>query len=204
VRIAAADREVRRLKPLVGNNYTSRQSFDGANDEASLARAELADQEAAITAARAKLARAEVEVNRRTIRAPIDGTVVRRFVQLGDGISILNVTTLFWLAPSTPQIVRAEVDAVDAPRLAVGQVADITLVGNEVRHFRGRVKRLGDVLSPRRRSPFGLQDSKLRGPTAADGDSGSLECIITFDSPAPQLFLGQQVKVQIEAPLTNQ
>ena len=42
--------------------------------------------------------------------APADGAIVRRLVRPGDGVSTLNVTPLFWFAPGTNAIVRAEAD----------------------------------------------------------------------------------------------
>ena len=189
VREAAAAREYERLLPLARTEAVSRKALDQAGDALRLARSELAAQRAAVETARARRAAAEHEIAQRTVRAPSDGVIVRRLARAGDGVSTLNVTTLFWLAPSTPPIVRAEIEESFADRVRPGMAAEIAAESDESRVFPARVVRVGRAFGPRRVT---VHDPRDRA------DVRVLEVILGAGDVPPDVPLGQRVIVRFE------
>ena len=189
VREAAAAREYERLLPLARTEAVSRKALDQAGDALRLARSELAAQRAAAETARARRAAAEHEIAQRTVRAPSDGVIVRRLARAGDGVSTLNVTTLFWLAPATPPIVRAEIEESFADRVRPGMAAEIAAESDESRVFPARVVRVGRAFGPRRVT---VHDPRDRA------DVRVLEVILGAGDVPPDVPLGQRVIVRFE------
>lgn len=185
LRLAAAQREYARLVPLASDESVARQELDEAKDQLALLQAEIEAAQAAVESASSREKVAAYEVEQRQVRAPLDGQVVRRQARPGDGISTLNVTPLFLFAPTSPLIVRAEleerfVDAVrpDMPAVIVPQ-ADETQV------FSGKVLRVGRM--------FG-QPEPTDDP-AAKADIRTVECVLSIDQQ--DLRIGQRVLVRI-------
>ena len=191
VRVEKARRERDRLTPLARTRAVAQKALDDAETELRLATAELAQRKAEIATAEAQVRSASYEREVRTIRAPSDGVIVRRLVRPGDGLSTLNVTSLFYFAPSTERVVRAEVDEQFAPLLREGQSADISLEADQGSvAARGRVTRIGRAYGPRRATTYEPRDR---------ADVRILEAIISFDGPAPPVPLGQRVIVRFNS-----
>lgn len=187
VRETAAVREYDRLLPLAHSEAVSRKALDQAGDALRLARSELAAQRAAVETARARKAAAEHEVAERTVRAPSDGVIVRRLARAGDGVSTLNVTTLFWLAPATQPIVRAEIEESFADRVHSGMSAEVVSESDESRVRTARVVRVGRAFGPRRVT---VHDPRDRA------DVRVLEVILALDGASGDTPLGQRVIVR--------
>lgn len=187
VREAAAEREYERLLLLASSEAVSRKALDQASDALRLARSELAAQRAAVETARARRAASEHEIAQRTVRAPSDGVIVRRLARAGDGVSTLNVTTLFWLAPTTPPIVRAELEESFASRVREGMTAEVFAESDEARVFSARVLRVGRAFGPRRVT---VHDPRDRA------DVRVLEVILGLGEAPAGVPLGQRVIVR--------
>ncbi|CAG0969455.1 hypothetical protein MYXO_01211 [Myxococcaceae bacterium] len=187
VRERAAVREHERLAKLARSEAVSRRALDQAADELRLARSELAARRAAIETAKAREIAARHEVFERSVRAPTDGTIVRRLARPGDGVSIQTVTTLFWLAPATPPIVRAEIEESFADRVTPGMEAEVVSESDESRGFAARVARVGRAFGPRRMT---VHDPRDRA------DVRVLEVVLGFREPPEHLPLGQRVIVR--------
>lgn len=191
VRILAARRELARLDPLVSRNAEPRQKLDEQRDALKLAEAELAQARTAIQLAEARLQAVLAEIDQRIVRAPLDGVIVRRLSRPGDGVSTLNVTPMFWLAPATPPLVRTELTEQAIERIRPGQSVDIALEPEESLHMTGRVERVGLAFAPRRVTVY---DPRERN------DLRVVEVVIALQNldtlPYPPL-LGQRVIVRI-------
>lgn len=101
-----------------------------------------------LEAARAALERSREQLGFMTLRAPMDGVVIRRDGEIGDLIPANQV--LFYLANDAPLRINAEVDEEDLPRLAVGQRALIRADAFRSRVFEGVVNEItprGDPVS---------------------------------------------------------
>lgn len=188
IRESAAAREHARLTTLARSDAVSRRALDEAVDALRLARSDLAAQRAAVATAVAREAAARHEMDERTVRAPSDGTIVRRLARPGDGVSTLSVTTLFWLAPDGPPIVRAEIEESFADRVRPGMPAKVVFESDESRDLGARVTRVGRAFGPRRVT---VHDPRDRA------DVRVIEVILALDAPAADLPLGQRMIVRI-------
>ena len=110
VQLDAAVREEKRLERLIAENATSQQIYQQAQDNTRQLRAQVVAQKSSIALVRAQLAEANYQVELYVIRAPADGTIVRRYANPGSGASTFSVTAMFQLQPDSLRIVRAEVE----------------------------------------------------------------------------------------------
>jgi HlyD family secretion protein len=106
-----------------------------------VARAMLAAAEATVQQKQAALAQAQVDLDNTQIRAPVDGVVVARNVDVGQTVAAsLQAPTLFLIAQDlTKMQVDTNVDEADIGRVALDQEATFTVDSFPGQTFRGRV-----------------------------------------------------------------
>jgi HlyD family secretion protein len=106
-----------------------------------VARAMLAAAEATVQQKQAALAQAQVDLDNSEIRAPVDGVVVARNVDVGQTVAAsLQAPTLFLIAQDlTKMQVDTNVDEADVGRVALDQEATFTVDSFPGQTFRGRV-----------------------------------------------------------------
>ncbi|MDP1709074.1 MAG: efflux RND transporter periplasmic adaptor subunit [Gammaproteobacteria bacterium] len=97
--------EVKRLTPLLAKGYVGKQAYDRT----------VSDH----TQAQASLAAAQQVVNDLSLRAPMDGIVLRQDGEPGETVTSTQV--LFWVGETSPLRITAEVDEEDIPRVKTGQ-----------------------------------------------------------------------------------
>ncbi len=104
-------------------------------------RAQQAAAEAQVRQKQAVLAQAQVDLNNSYIRAPVDGIVVSRNVDVGQTVAAsLQAPTLFLIAQDlTKMQVDTNVDEADIGRVALDQGVTFTVDSYPGRNFRGRV-----------------------------------------------------------------
>lgn len=138
-RLATAEYE--RVQAVSGSGAISREDVErrAAAAEMRLARAKVV--EAQLREAEARLARAEV-------RAPADGVVLARAVEVGQ--TATQGVVLFRIARDGKVELRGEVAEQDMPHLKVGQKAAVRIVGVD-REFEGQVWLLGPTIDPKTR-----------------------------------------------------
>ena len=183
--IAAAQREVDRLKPLIAARFVSSQSVDQALDAVHNANATLEAQHAAVAVAQTQLDQARYSLDQTIIRAPIDGRIVRRYANPGVGASTLNVTAMFDLEPVGQRIVRAEVSESAEPFVAVGEPVQLVAEADQSKSYPGKVLRIAPV--------FGARKLQSDDPSARTDDR-VVEVVASADG-APFL-IGQRVLVK--------
>ena len=181
IRLAATQREEARLAPLAPDQLVTMQEMDQARDQVKLAQAEISASQSALQVASRKLEVARYEIEQRTVRAPLDGQIVRRQARPGDGVSTLNVTPMFVFAPDAPRIVRAELEERFLSNVKPGQMAQVVIEADERQVFSAKVIRLARVVGMRSPSddPGEKQDARVA------------ECVLSID--APNLLIGQRV-----------
>jgi RND family efflux transporter MFP subunit len=99
-----------------------------------------------VKVAEAQLAEAQARLGRAEIRAPADGTILTRSVELGQ-TAVAGGPALFRLAQGNEIELRGEVAEQDLPMLKAGQPATVTLTGLD-QEFPGRLRLLGAVIDP--------------------------------------------------------
>jgi HlyD family secretion protein len=116
-------------------------SMLAAQSELSAAHAEEAAQMAAIDLASATLRMARINLDRTVIRAPINGIVIRRSVELGQTVAAsLEAPKLFTIAHDLHEMrVHARVDEADIGQIRIGQNARFAVDAYPDRAFAGQV-----------------------------------------------------------------
>jgi len=104
----------------------------------------------------ARLAEAEVEYSRKLlektrVRAPIAGTVIRRYLDDGEGIT--PEIPIVAIADTSRIWINAEVDETDTGRIHVGDRASVTSDAYPGKVFNGRVQQIADYAGARRVKP---------------------------------------------------
>ncbi|MGG5810745.1 efflux RND transporter periplasmic adaptor subunit [Falsiroseomonas sp. CW058] len=116
----------------------------GAEAATRTAAAQVAAAEAAQAQRAAQLQQVEVDLANATIRAPIDGVVVSRNVDLGQTVAAsLQAPILFMVAASLDEMeVWATVDESDIGRIRAGQEVTFTVAAHPGVNLRGAVKEI--------------------------------------------------------------
>lgn len=185
VQLAAAEREEKRLERLIADNATSQQTYQQAQDATSQLRAQLTAQKAAVSLARAQLAEANYQVELYVIRAPTDGTIVRRYANPGSGASTFSVTAMFQLQPDTKRIIRAEVEERSVTLVKAGQKVEIVPESDQTKVYSGEVLRIAGVMGAR----------KLRSDDPSErADERVVEVVV--DAEQAPVLVGQRVLVK--------
>ena len=130
---------------LVARGWTSVQSADAAD--------------AAYRMAQANVAQLAVMKSYEVLRAPFDGTVTARYVDMGALVqsSVTNQTSnqpVVTIADMSKLRVDVYADQGDVPFIHVGDMADVTDAANPSRRVRARIARTSDELDPRTRTLF--------------------------------------------------
>ncbi len=144
---------------------------------------------AAVAAAEAQLTQARTALSYVEPRAPADGVVVRRLVEVGEQVTTVPPTVAFVVADLGHLQLRTEIDEVDVSRVHVGQHAFATADAWGARRFPGRVVRIAHALG---RKQIVLDDPHQRFDTRV------LEVIVALDDPSG-LPLGLRMDVALDA-----
>jgi HlyD family secretion protein len=116
----------------------------GAEAALRTSRAQVAAAEAARAQRAAQLQQVEVDLANATIRAPIDGVVISRNIDIGQTVAAsLQSPILFQIAASLDEMeVWATVDESDIGRIAPNQEVTFTVAAHPGVNLRGRVKEI--------------------------------------------------------------
>jgi multidrug resistance efflux pump len=150
---------------------------------------DLAISRAQVEQAEAAVHQAEVNLERLTTRAPIDGTILQNKVRLGQYAQCGPLAEpLMIFGGSGSMHVRADVDESDAWRVKAGTPA--------VAHVRGNSK-LTYALEFVRFEPAVIPKKSLTGDSTERVDTRVLQVIYRFRDPHAQVYDGQQMDVFI-------
>lgn len=155
VALAEAERNLKRNQMLVEKGFVSQAALETAQAAVATAReqvktaqaqravgeAQVRNGEALVKQRESQLAQAKVDLERTTIRAPVDGIVISRSVDAGQTVAAsLQAPTLFLIARNlTDMQVEASIDESEIGRIAVGQEATFTVDSFPGRTFRGKI-----------------------------------------------------------------
>lgn len=208
--------DLHRMKNLYKAGAVSRQQYEAATAGATAADSQLAATRAGLAAAQAgatqisieqggvkasqarigqaeaALHLAELNLAHATITSPVDGTVVKRFVNAGEMVA--PGQPLFDITQSNDVWVVANVEETDIHRVQVGAPVDITVDAYPGRHFKGHV---ADVIGA-----TGSEFSLIPQNNAVGNFTKVVQRIpvrIDLDRPEPDLKPGMSAVVSIEA-----
>lgn len=185
VQLEAAVREEARLLRLTSEDAASTQAYEQAQDRTKQLRAQVDAQKTSIALVRAQLAEANYQVELHIIRAPADGTIVRRYANPGSGASTFSVTAMFQLQPAAQRIVRAEVEERSINAVKIGQKVEIVPESDQQAKYPGEVIRIAAVMGSR----------KLRSDDPSErADERVVEVVVNAE--AAPVLVGQRVLVK--------
>ncbi len=136
-------RQVERNDSLLAQGAISQQAYDDLQTQFASARARLEE-------ARANLALSREDLEDATIRAPFDGRVGAREIDLGDFVSV--GAPLFTVVDDDPLEIQFSVPERHLGRLHVGSPVEVTVQSMPDRTFRGEVDFVSPYVEPASRS----------------------------------------------------
>ena len=204
-----AEAEMLRRQKLFAAGVISREEEDRFTKEYEVARARFEEMshhhdlvdadareedramaEANLQLSRARLEEARAVLDKTFIRAPIDGTVLRRYHRAGESVanSATNPDPIFTIGDKRALRVRIDVDEADVNKLVLGQAAYVTADAYGSQRFPGHVVRIGQEL--------GRKNVRTDEPTERV-DNKILETLVELDSGV-DLPVGLRVNAFIE------
>jgi HlyD family secretion protein len=144
VELGDATSKARRAQELYDQKLISRNDLETAVATASQAEAALKSAQAMVTQARAALNQNQVNLDHTIIRAPIDGIVISRSVDVGQTVAAsMSAPTLFVIAQDLAHMqVSASIDESDIGRIATGQPVTFRVDAYPTQTFHGTVSQV--------------------------------------------------------------
>lgn len=155
VSLGEAERDLKRSQSLVEKGFISQAALEKSQSAVAIAHeqvktaqaqravgdAQVRNGQALVKQRESQLAQARVDLERTTIRAPVDGIVISRSVDAGQTVAAsLQAPTLFLIARNlTDMQVEASIDESEIGRVAVGQDATFTVDSFPGRTFSGKI-----------------------------------------------------------------
>jgi HlyD family secretion protein len=149
---------------------------------------EVAQAKALVDVAKAQIAEIEALVDKTTIVSPIDGTVLRRFKDAGETVTLQPATVMFSVGDLTRLHVRTEIDETDIARVQVGQRVYVSADAFRGQRFPGKVVRVANRL--------GSKTIQTERPSEK-ADTKILEATVELEGEA-KLPIGLRVDVFVE------
>jgi multidrug resistance efflux pump len=177
-----------RVKALTAEVWAAKARVDLLNAPARPD--ELGIAEAEISAAKARLQLAKVQLERTELAAPFDGQILKIFAELGELAGPDSPEPAIIVSDTSEFRVRAFVEELDAPRVKLGVTAKILADGLPGRTYTGRVVQL----SPR------MSDKLLWSDDPEERyDTKTRELVIELEDDDAGLVVGLRVDVIIDA-----
>jgi len=155
VALTEAERDLQRNQLLVEKGFVSQSVLEKSQSAVAIAGenvktaqaqravgdAQVRNGEALVKQRESQLAQAKVDLERTTIRAPVDGIVISRSVDAGQTVAAsLQAPVLFLIARNlTDMQVEASIDEAEIGRVAVGQDTTFTVDSFPGRTFSGKI-----------------------------------------------------------------
>lgn len=192
--LGMAEATARRTRSLAEQQLVPEQQLDTVEAELEGARAQVELARAQVTEAEAALAAADVELEQTHIRAPFDGVVGKRYLDVGARAGAND--TIFTVVDLSPIKTTVDLTARDAARVRPGQAATLETESFPERTFEGRVARLASIYDPETHTTEAeIEVDNLEGFLKP----GMFATVgITFDEAAQALLVPQSAVVEDE------
>ena len=144
-----------------------------------------ADAEVLAAEGRARMVQERIE--KCSILAPIDGTVLRVYARRGESFSTVTPRPLFSLADTSSRHIKAEIDERDVDKVTVGQKVVILADALDGKRLTGSVTRISTMMG---------RKSISTGDPSDKSDRDILEAVIDLEGNPLSLPIGLRVTVQ--------
>jgi HlyD family secretion protein len=146
---------------------------------------------AQVASAAARVKQIQIEIERLTVRSPVDGEVLQVNVRTGEFASAGTMSTPLMLVGSVEMLhVRVDVDENDAWRVKKGAKAKAFIRGNNA---------LNAAIEYVRTEPYVIPKRSLTGESTERVDTRVLQVIFRFPRSSLPVYVGQLMDVFIEA-----
>ena len=191
-----AAREADRQRKLRTQSLTSEEAIDRAESDARAQRAACSAARAAVAVSRSQLDVAAAALDQTRLRAPFPGVVAEVNGELGEFVTPSPVGV-----PTPPAVdlmdtsclyVSAPIDEVDAPAIAVGMAARISLDAFADQRFPGRVRRVAPYVLDREKQARTVEvEVEFLEPDRCDcmlpGYSADIEVVLAEHRNVPRI-----------------
>lgn len=193
-----------RAKALLPKQFISQAEFDTASTRLRRAEAAVRSSSAAIASAEADVQTADVMLENTLIRAPFDGTVLKKFAEIGEVVAPMAGSAgsrgaVVLIADMTSLAVETEISESSITQIAKGQSADITLDALQGKHYPATVEQI----VPTADRSKGTVLAKVRFVELDDRVLPEMSAKVSFtpvvqvhDSVQPRLFVPSSALVQ--------
>ncbi|MFN7971971.1 MAG: efflux RND transporter periplasmic adaptor subunit [Acidobacteriota bacterium] len=143
-----AQAELRRQKKLLKDGVGMQAAFDEAERDARTGDASVAEAEAGVQTAAAELRVAEVALEDTNVRAPFDGTILRKEADIGESVAPavaagqLTRGAIVTMADLSQLDVEADVSESNVARVTPDLHAEVSLDAVPDRRYRGKVRQV--------------------------------------------------------------
>jgi HlyD family secretion protein len=190
--LAKLESQLARLNSISDRRAVSEDDLANRKQDVAVAASQLAAARAQLAATEASLKRNALLIERLTILAPREGSIIQLNIRSGEFASSAPKNSAIVLGDITKLQVRADIDEQNATRIRQGQPAYGYLKGDPSVTF---------PLEFIRVEPYVIPKISLTGSSTERVDTRVLQVIYSLTRPIdPPLYVGQQVDVFIEAP----
>ena len=149
-----------------------------------------AKADAEVVAAEGRTRTVQERIEKCSILAPIDGTVLRVYARRGESFSTVTPRPLFSLADTSARRIKAEIDESDVDKVSVGQKVVIQADALDGKRLNGSVVRISSMMG---------RKSISTGDPSDKSDRDILEAVIGLEGNPLSLPIGLRVTVQFLA-----
>lgn len=181
-----------RLKSVPDQRAISQDDLRNRTNDVLVAKAQQQAAEAQLAAAKADQQQTELLIQRLTVLAPRNGTILQVNIRAGEYASPQNKQPALVLGEIGTLHVRADVDEQNAVAVQEGAAAQISLKGDSTKKFEAKFVRV---------EPYVIPKVSLTGASTERVDTRVLQIIYEIERDekpgAPKLYVGMQVDVSI-------
>lgn len=181
--------QLRRLQAVKDRRAVSEDDVQRKWHEVEAAKRGLIRARADLQLARTQRDEVEALLQRLTVRAPRDGTILQVNIRAGEYAVVNASDPLILLGDTQTLQVRADIDEVNAPQVVPGSPAVAYLKGYTDKSIPLTFDRIEPYIVPKR---------SLTGDNRERVDTRVLQIIYQFQRPSFPVYVGQQVDVFIE------
>jgi RND family efflux transporter MFP subunit len=189
--LVKAESQFTRLEALKESRAISIEDLDNRRNDVRVAEARLAAARASLAQASTTRTKVDTLIERLTVRAPRDGTVLQVNIRAGEFAGTAPKSPAMIIGDTDRLQVRVDVDEQSATRIRPGTAARASLKGKPEIAFPLEFGRI---------EPFVIPKISLTGASTERVDTRVLQVIYSLKRPDhPPVYVGQQVDVFIEA-----
>jgi RND family efflux transporter MFP subunit len=190
--LAKLESQLKRLNAVTDTRAVSQDELENRRQDVAVSQAQLVAAKAQLAASETAMERINLLIERLTIRAPREGTIIQVNVRAGEYAATSPKSPAMILGETEKLQVRADIDEQNATRIRAGQAAFGYLKGDPTITFPLKFIRI---------EPYVIPKVSLTGSSTERVDTRVLQIIYSMERPKdPPLYVGQQVDVFIEAP----